>query len=100
MPLDDSKRGKDLFKELVNECISRDILTTEVVRKLSKRARAYICAYYILHQRQQQVDLPLIDRLMKIFKTHRAALDFDAGFVESVIPKAIEDVVKLAMNRE
>jgi hypothetical protein len=38
---------------------------------------------------------------MKIFKTHRAALDFDAGFVErSVIPKAIEDVVKLAMNRE
>jgi hypothetical protein len=27
-------------------------------------------------------------------------LDFDAGFVESVIPKAIEDVVKLAMNRE
>jgi len=42
----------------------------------------------------------LIDRLMKIFKTHRAALDFDAGFVESVIPKAIEDVVKLAMNIE
>jgi hypothetical protein len=37
---------------------------------------------------------------MKIFKTHRAALDFDAGFVESVIPKAIDDVVKLAMNRE
>jgi hypothetical protein len=100
MPLD-SKRGKDSFKALVNECISRDILKTEVVRKLSKRARAYICAYYILHQQQQQqVDLPLIDRLMKIFKTHRAALDFDAGFVESVIPKAIEDVVKLAMNIE
>ena len=99
MPLD-SKRGKDSFKALVNECINRNILKTEVVRKLSKRARAYICAYYILHQRQQQVDLPLIDRLMKIFKTHRAALDFDAGFVESVIPKAIEDVVKLAMNRE
>jgi hypothetical protein len=37
---------------------------------------------------------------MKIFKTHHAALDFDAGFVENVIPKAIEDVVKLAMNRE
>jgi predicted transcriptional regulator len=49
MPLD-SKRGKELFKALVNECISRDILKTEVARKLSKRARAYICTYYILHQ--------------------------------------------------
>jgi hypothetical protein len=28
--------------------------------------------------------LPLIEHLVKAFKTHRAAIDFDAGFVDDV----------------
>jgi hypothetical protein len=99
----DSKKGKISFKALVKECTSRDILTTATVRKLSRRARAYICAYYTLHQqnlanncendndRPAALTLPLIERLMKAFKTHRAAVDFDAGFVNSVVSAAIKN---------
>ena len=35
-----SIRSKERFKELVLQCTSRDILRTETVRKLSRRARA------------------------------------------------------------
>jgi len=98
----DSKKAKISFKALVKECTSRDILTTAIVRKLSRRARSYICAYYTLHQqnlanncendnRPAALTLPLIERLMKAFKTHRAAVDFDAGFVNSVVSAAIEN---------
>ena len=109
MPLN-SKKGKASFKVLVNECASRDVLTTDTVRKLSRRARSYICAYYALHQRMllnngdkndtPTLTLPLIERLMKEFKTHRAAVDFDAGFVNSFVSPAIEDLVTHALNNE
>jgi hypothetical protein len=36
---------------------------------------------------------------MKIFKTHRAEIDFDAGFVQSVIPPEIEHVVQFALKK-
>jgi hypothetical protein len=110
MPLN-SKKGKASFKVfLVNECASRDVLTTDTVRKLSRRARSYICAYYALHQRMllnngdkndtPTLTLPLIERLMREFKTHRAAVDFDAGFVNSFVSPAIEDLVTHALNNE
>jgi hypothetical protein len=71
---------------------SREVLTVDTVRKLSRRARAYICAYYSLYESQNRGDdtikltLPLIERLVKAFKTHRAAIDFDAGFVHGFVP--------------
>ena len=46
----DSKRGKESFKGLVQECTSRDVLTTVLVRKLSQRARAYTFAYFSIHE--------------------------------------------------
>ena len=76
----------------------RDILTTKTVRKLSRRARAYICAYYSLYESKHNRDdtstltLPLIERLVKAFKTHRAAIDFDAGFMNGFVPVVIEGV--------
>jgi hypothetical protein len=91
-----SKRSKERFKELVHECTSRDILRTETIRKLSRRARAYICAYYSLYRNTSYaadnntpttLTLPLIERLHRAFKTHRAAIDFDAGFVNAFVPK-------------
>ena len=87
-----SKRSKESFKGLVQQCTSRDILTTKTVRKLSRRARAYICAYYALYESKCMGDdiptltLPLIERLVKAFKTHRAAIDFDTGFVNRFLP--------------
>ncbi|KAI2496293.1 hypothetical protein MHU86_18205 [Fragilaria crotonensis] len=91
-----SKRSKEAFRGLVVECTSRDILRTETVRKLSRRARAYICAYYSLYESKNKkntdgtppaLTLPLIERLVKAFKTHRAAIDFDAGFVNGFVPQ-------------
>jgi hypothetical protein len=96
----DSKKGKESFKALVHACTSRDVLTTELVRKLSRRARAYICAYFALHESKKNGDdaplltLPLIERLVKAFKTHRAAVDFDAGFVKSVVPSVNTAIAK------
>ena len=82
------------FKMLVRECTSREILGIKTVRKLSRRARAYICVYYALYESKCKGDdipatltLPLIERLVKAFKTHRAAIDFDAGFVNGFVPK-------------
>ena len=88
-----SKRRKESFKALVHECTSREIFSTKTVRKLSRRARAYICAYYALYESKCMGDdiptltLPLIERLVKAFKTHRAAIDFDSGFVNRFVPK-------------
>jgi hypothetical protein len=90
-----SKKRKESFKMLVRECTSKDILATKTVRKLSRRARAYICAYYTLYESKCKGDddtpetltLPLIERLVKAFKTHRAAIDFDAAFVNGFVPK-------------
>jgi hypothetical protein len=89
-----SKRSKESFKRLVLECTSRQqVLRTATVRKLSRRARSYICAYYALYEsnkgdikRQALVTLPLIERVVNAFKTHRAVIDFDAAFVNGFAP--------------
>jgi hypothetical protein len=71
---------------------SREVLTVDTVRKLSRQARAYICAYCSLYESQNRGDdtikltLPLIERLVKAFKTHLAAINFDAGFVYGFVP--------------
>jgi hypothetical protein len=78
---------------LVRECTSREILGIKTVCKLSRQARAYICTYYALYESKCMGDdipiltLPLIECLVKAFKTHRAAIDFDAGFVNRFVPK-------------
>jgi hypothetical protein len=35
--------------------------------------------------------LRLIEGLMKAFKSHRAALDFDAGFVNGIVRSSLEN---------
>jgi hypothetical protein len=68
------------------------------VRKFSRRAREYILAYHTLHLQQppsstsNEADTHLItpmkiEALVKDFKTHRCALDFDKGFIKAVITK-------------
>jgi hypothetical protein len=48
-----SKKGKENFKEAVKKCISRDLLTTERIRKFSRRVHQYICAYYKIYNEQK-----------------------------------------------
>ena len=91
---------------MVRKCMSRDVLTTDCLCKFSKRAREYICAYQTLRQQQRQHEqeqqaentisnatttaeddtfaTPVkIEKLVKMFKTHRCALDFVQGFIDA-----------------
>ena len=43
-----AKKSKDSFLVLVRKGLSRDFITTELVRKFSKRARKYMLAYQVL----------------------------------------------------
>jgi len=94
-----SKKGKENFKEAVKKCISRDLLTTERIRKFSRHACQYICAYYKIYNEQKnreqqqqhqtyQVDestTPVkLEKLVKEFKTHRCAMDFDSSFCKVI----------------
>lgn len=40
-----SKQGKENFLDLVSRCTSRDVLTTELIRKFSRRAWNYMLTY-------------------------------------------------------
>ena len=103
-----ARKGRDNFKLQVRNCTDP---TTTLDRKraclFSARARAYICTYYWLAKKQQeqqqqtvvdaeednnctssyhqQLLFSEIQRLMKEFKTHRCALDFDKGFINVIL---------------
>ena len=84
-------------EQSVRQCLSKDVLTTEQVQKFCKWAKEYICVCHKYWQeRQQQAnaqtgmeDIPnevdaatpvKIEKMVRQFKTHRCALDFDHGF--------------------
>ena len=58
---------------------------------VENNARAYISAYYSLNKSQhnggdtQTLTLPLIEHIVKAFKTHRAAIDWDLSFVNGFV---------------
>jgi len=92
------KKGKQVFRETVRKCFSREVITTERVRLFSQRARAYTLAYYAMRQQQlsnsgtdenaaecDSTATPVnIEKLVKAFKTHRCAMDFDSAFCKAV----------------
>jgi hypothetical protein len=101
-PLKD-KRGKDNFRRTVRKCFSRNVITAERVRMFSQRARAYILAYYKIRQEQLTdssstsdfddiaASSPVkVEKLLKKFKTHRCAMDFDSTFCKAVFLDDIE----------
>ena len=75
----------------VKMVLSRDHLTTNLIRKFARKARAYTCAYFafdnnLLAKSKEvlgltgQTTLPDIEKLQKIFRCHRCALDFETKF--------------------
>jgi len=76
-------------------------LTKECIQKFSKRAHEHVCAYHTLWQQKQQcreentatstevnapkgeaIAMPVkIEKLVKMFKMHCCALDFDRGII-------------------
>jgi hypothetical protein len=54
-PLESMKQGQTKFHELVRKFIcNKNVLTVGLVRKLSRRAIAYICAYYLCQKQDKQ----------------------------------------------
>ena len=92
------KRGKDNFRRTVRACFSRDVVTTERARLFSQRARAYMQAYHKVRQEQLTNSATMVDsgidedsaspvkleKVLKEFKTHRCAMDFDSSFCKAV----------------
>ena len=87
------KKGKQNFDALVSKCISRTVLTKDVVRKFSQRARSYMLTYKSLgledtnknivtkNETTNLITLVKIESMKKVLKSHRVALDFDKDFV-------------------
>ena len=88
------RRGKENFRNEVRSCLSREkVLVTERIRLFSRRARSYICAYYVIwcKRRGKEGDAEMnesafmtdpvkMEKMIRHFKTHRCALDFDHSF--------------------
>jgi hypothetical protein len=87
------KRGKENFHQTVRKCFSRQVITTERVRLFSQRAQAYILAYQKIRQEQLTCSSAImtdtaspvnVEMLLKTFKAHRCAMDFDSSFCKAV----------------
>ena len=94
-----AKKGKEKFVGLVSKCTSREVLTTEMIRKFSSRARSYMLSYKALeivgeegtgneNDKSLEITHKQIENMQKIIKSHRAALDFDRGFIASALKLA------------
>ena len=87
LPIAEKKR-KEKFVGSMRLCLSNEVISQQRVVKFSKRAREYICAYHTLHKEQDETHLdpvvtPMkVEKLVKEFKTHRCALDFDYSFIK------------------
>lgn len=88
----EQKDSKLRFHELVRKCISPEILTKDVVRRFSRRARSYMIAYRILEDdvqnkrfKQSEISHHRIEHMKKSLKCHRAAIDFDKSFIMSYV---------------
>jgi hypothetical protein len=74
---------------LVSKCISQEVLMTDLIRKFSRRARNYILTHKSLEfvgydggrQNINTISHLRIENLQKSVACHRAAFDFDMGFI-------------------
>ena len=88
------------------------VLTTKRIRNFSRRARQYICAYFKIwkdldeqHDRMDaEVDTtthdadPIsVEKLVKQFKTHRCARDFDTTFCKATY---VNDLTKRTTEQQ
>ena len=101
------KKGKEKFLELFTYCISRELITKDMVRKFSKRARSYMVAYRALESDEMKDgDMPadithkMIEKMRKIVSSHRAALDFDAGYLSKILKEEGLDVVAVVKSEK
>jgi hypothetical protein len=84
------KRNKSVYEELVKRSLSDQILSLQFMQQCSRRARRYIPAYRSLSMRRADttstnVDMKLIENLVKKHKSHCSAVDFDSSFIKNLL---------------
>ena len=103
------KKGKTNFTATVKSCIARELLTTELIRKFSRRARAYMLAYKAFelndHVSREQnapylISQDKIEQMMSTFKTHHCAMDFDQTFLIDCVGDAFDKKRKRESNND
>ena len=103
----DLKRKKETFRGLVRSSLSRQKCTPKIIRSFSKRARDYIVSYHLLTSKKSEIknnviedikeDEPVVvkvEKMKKLFKTHRCAMDFDSKFINSAVNSSFIDLTK------
>jgi hypothetical protein len=93
----ENKKGKENFIRSIRLCTSTDVLMRERVQKFARRARRCIMGYHVLHLSSRQGNtstdtdhensaiIPVkLEQMVKKFKMHRCALDFDHYFCKEV----------------
>ena len=69
---------QNTFHSRVLQSLSPEVLTLERVRKFARKARAYERSYATGASKYDDVE-----KLCKIFKCHRCAMDFDKSFIKN-----------------
>lgn len=89
------KRSKEKFVKTVRRVLARKQLTLERCRKFSRRARIYILAYKHLAENapEEKLSVDLIEKVVKTFKTHRAADSFDRKFCKQIVESMRRDLL-------
>ena len=102
----EKKKGKTQFEALLNQCLSRDLITKEIVRKFSRRARGYMEAYVALdiNEEEEMYGTPIphqkIEQLKKVLKSHRAAIDFDKEFIMKFVARDGFDIKEVGLDKK
>ena len=97
----DNKKTKTKFIESVRKCTDRnEVLTIRRRRLFSKRARQYMLAYRAIDVQNEQgnkskMSHSLLEKVMKVFKTHRCTADIDTKYINDVVGTMRNPIVLL-----
>ena len=73
------------LKEKVVKSLARDVITTDGVRKFTRKTREYKLTYallmYLADEKEASAGNNDIENITKLFKNHRSAMDADFIFI-------------------
>ena len=88
--LNKRNKGKENLMAGVRHCLSEKVISIERIRRFAKRARQYLLAYHAIDSGQVSAEVQqecskygpvALEKLLREFRTHRCAMDFDFKFV-------------------
>lgn len=92
---------------MVDECISRDVLTVDIIRRFSARTRSYELEGgkdSTEKNNNSSDDAPIphkrVETLKKILKCRRAAIDFDKGIIIKTVCAKDFDIKKDLLDKD